>query len=169
MTAPQPEAEMRIMAKLTRLLTLALPLLVAGCAVELQNTEMVARERAQLAGPSGSVYTGWRIFQDKCAACHGSAATGGKGAPDLLQRVREIGPHRFVSLVLTRYDWNLPALPAADVAREAALEAILQRQQGALTMPAWQGEPSVNVHIADLYAYLSARAAGTQGPGRPAP
>ncbi|WP_349741138.1 c-type cytochrome [Roseateles cavernae] len=169
MAASQSEAEMRIMAKLTRFLILALPLLVAGCAVELQNTEMVARERAQLAGPSGSVYTGWRIFQDKCAACHGSAATGGKGAPDLLQRVREIGPQRFVGLVLTRYDWNLPALPPAGAAREAALEALLQRQQGALTMPAWQGEPSVNVHIADLYAYLSARAAGTQGPGRPAP
>lgn len=157
------------MAKLTRFLILALPLLVAGCAVELQNTEVVARERSQLAGPSGSVYTGWRIFQDKCAACHGSAATGGKGAPDLLQRVREIGPQRFVGLVLTRYDWNLPALPPTGAAREAALEAMLQRQQGALTMPAWQGEPSVNVHIADLYAYLSARAAGTQGPGRPAP
>lgn len=164
---------MSIMAKISKSLTLALPLalLVAGCAVELQNTEMVARERARLAGPSGSVYTGWRIFQDKCASCHGSAATGGPGAPNLLLRVREMGPHRFVNLVLRRYDWNLPALPAAEgsAAREVALEAIVQRQQGGLTMPAWQGEPSVNVHVADLYAYLSARAAGTQGPGRPAP
>jgi hypothetical protein len=26
----------------------------------------------------------------------------------------------------------------------------------------------VNAHIVDLYAYVSARAQGTQGPGRPA-
>jgi hypothetical protein len=38
-----------------------------------------------------------------------------------------------------------------------------------LTMPAWQGEPRVTAHIVDLYAYLSARAQGTQGPDRPAP
>lgn len=29
------------------------------------------------------------------------------------------------------------------------------------------GEPSVGAHILDLYAYLSARVHGTQGPGRP--
>ena len=45
----------------------------------------------------------------------------------------------------------------------------MQRQQGALSMPAWQGEPRVNAHIMDLYAYLSARAEGRQGPGRPTP
>ncbi|MDD3936131.1 hypothetical protein [Rhodoferax sp.] len=30
-------------------------------------------------------------------------------------------------------------------------------------------EPRVNAHIMDLYAYLWARAEGTQGPQRPAP
>jgi hypothetical protein len=34
-------------------------------------------------------------------------------------------------------------------------------------MPAWDGNPMVSAHIVDLYAYLSARAEGTQGPGRP--
>ena len=38
---------------------------------------------------------------------------------------------------------------------------------GTLTMPAWQGEPVVTAHVMDLYAYLSARADGRQGPGRP--
>jgi hypothetical protein len=42
-----------------------------------------------------------------------------------------------VSLVLKRYDWS------------------------------HAGVPPVNAHIVDLYAYLSARARGTQGPGRP--
>jgi hypothetical protein len=34
-------------------------------------------------------------------------------------------------------------------------------------MPTWQGEPAVNAHILDLYTYLSARAEGRIGNGRP--
>jgi len=121
--------------------------------------------------PPGSVYTGWRVFQDKCAGCHGTAATGTAGAPDLLPRVREMGSRRFVNLVLTRYDWELPPAKAGSdsAARQALVDDIVQRKEGMLTMPAWQGEPRVNAHIVDLYAYLSARAQGTQGPERPAP
>lgn len=145
-------------------------LLLGGCAVEVQNRQP-ARELAELARPPGSVYTGWRVFQERCARCHGPAASGGANAPDLLPRVREMGPHRFVNLVLRRYEWNLPAALAGSegAAREALVEGVLQRKEGALAMPAWQDEPRVNAHIADLYAYLSARAEGTQGPGRPAP
>lgn len=147
----------------------AAALLLAGCAVELQNRQP-AQEIAQAAKPPGSVYAGWRVFQDKCARCHGPAANGTAGGPDLLPRVREMGPHRFVNLVLKRYDWSLPAAQSGEsAAREALIEAIVQRKEGALTMPAWEGEPRVNAHIADLYAYLSARAEGTQGAGRPLP
>jgi hypothetical protein len=82
-----------------------------------------------------------------------------------------MGSRRFVSLVLDRYDWSLPAAQTRgeSAAREALIEAIVQREAGMLTMPAWQGEPRVTAHIVDLYAYLSARAQGTQGPDRPAP
>lgn len=151
--------------------TLVAILSLAGCALEVQN-QQPAQAIAQLAKPPGSVYTGWRVFQDRCAACHGPAATGTAGAPDLLPRLRDMGPHRFVNLVLRRYDWTLPATPATrseGATQEALVEEVVQRRQGLLTMPAWQGEPRVNAHIADLYAYLSARAQGTQGPGRPAP
>jgi len=48
------------------------------------------------------------VFQDRCAACHGSDALGTAQAPDLLMRVHEMGQRRFVGLVLKRYDWNLP-------------------------------------------------------------
>ena len=151
-------------------LALLLALLATACAVEVQNTQP-AQEMAQAARPPGSVYTGWRVFQDKCVTCHGAAATGTERGPDLLPRVREMGARRFVNLVLYRYDWNLPAARAGGegAAREALIEQILQRQDSALQMPAWQGEPRVNAHIADLYAYVSARAQGTQAPGRPAP
>jgi hypothetical protein len=80
-----------------------------------------------------------------------------------------MGSRRFVSLVLTRYDWAMPPTQAGSAAREALVEDILQRRSAALTMPAWQGEARVSAHIADLYAYLGARAEGTQGVGRPAP
>jgi Cytochrome C oxidase, cbb3-type, subunit III len=144
---------------------------LAGCAVELTNVQP-AQASAQAAKPPGSVYTGWRVFQDKCATCHGPAASGlASAGPDLVVSVREMGPRRFVQLVLGRYDWNLPASQATGEgpAREALIDAIVQRKEGLITMPAWQDEPRVSAHIADLYAYLEARAEGTQGPGRPAP
>ncbi len=145
-------------------------LLLTGCAVEVENRQ-AAQEVARLSKPPGSVYIGWRVFQDKCAGCHGPAATGTAGGPDLLPIVREMGSRQFVSRVLKRYDWNLPVTQARSegAARDALIEDILQRKDYMLTMPAWEGEPRVNAHIVDLYAYLSARAQNAQGPGRPVP
>jgi hypothetical protein len=163
----------KTMVELSMLLrgtALASAVLLAGCTgVEMQNRQ-AAEELAQRSKPPGSVYAGWRVFQDRCAGCHGPAATGTADGPDLLPRVHKIGPHQFVDLVLKRYDWSLPPAQAdgRSAAREALVDAIVQRKQGLLTMPAWEGEPSVNAHIVDLYAYISARAQGTQGPGRPA-
>ena len=149
-------------------------LMLGGCAgdvgVEIENTQ-AAREVARRSSPPGSVHTGWRVFQDRCAACHGADAAGTGSAPDLLPRVREMGPRRFVGLVLQRYDWNLPP-PQIGNERQAMddlIEDVMQRKEPALTMPAWEGNPTVNAHIADLYAYLAARSEGTQGPGRPVP
>ncbi|HEX5312394.1 c-type cytochrome [Aquabacterium sp.] len=144
-------------------------LTLAGCAIEWQNRQP-AQEMAELAKPPGSVYTGWRVFQGKCASCHGASATGQGTAPDLLVRLREMGPRQFMSVVLKRYDWGMPTarVNGDSATLDQLVEAILKRQAGALTMPAWEDEPEVNAQIADLYAYLSARSEGTQGPGRPA-
>lgn len=146
-------------------------LLLAGCAietVEIQNRQ-AAQEVAQRSKPPGSVYLGWRVFQDRCAGCHGPAATGTGNAPDLLLRVREMSSRQFVGLVLQRYDLNPPASQAGSdsASRNALIEVIMQRKEAPLSMPEWQGEPRVNAHIVDLYAYLSARADGRQGPDRP--
>lgn len=150
---------------------LAAALALAGCAggsVQFQNLQP-AKELAQQSKPPGSVYAGWRVFQDKCAACHGPAATGTATGPDLLPRVRQMGARRFVGVVLQRYDWTRPAAQAGGTgaSREAMVEDILQRKDLPMTMPEWQGEPRVNAHVVDLYAYLSARAEGTQGPEKP--
>ena len=143
-------------------------LLFGGCAVEVENTK-AAEELARLSQPPGTVYTGWRVFQDRCSGCHGATGSGTVVAPDLLPRVRDISSREFVGLMLTRYDWNLPVAKAGGDSAERAqlIEQILQRKQGALSMPVWQGEPRVNAHIIDLYAYLSARADGSQGPEPP--
>ena len=76
---------------------------------------------------------------------------------------------RFVETVLRRYQWVLPSSEAATEggAREALIQDVLRRREGAAQMPAWQGEPAVEAHIGDLYDYLAGRAAGTLGPGRP--
>lgn len=148
---------------------LAAVLALGGCSgpPEWANTQPAA-EYAKQTKPPGSVYSGWRVFQQRCADCHGTEATGGNGGPDLTQRVRGMGMERFVDIVLLRYDWGLPAAPAG-AQRQAQVEDVRAGRAGTVTMPAWQGEPVVTAHVADLYAYLSARAAGTQPPGRPAP
>lgn len=144
--------------------------LITGCTVEVKNTQP-AQELAREAQPPGSVYVGWRVFQERCASCHGTSAQGGSGVPNLLPLVREMGPRQFVSQVLNRYDWGIAPEIAkgAGTTRPDLVEAIVQRREGQITMPAWQGEPVVTAHIADLYAYLSARATGGLGPERPQP
>jgi hypothetical protein len=145
-------------------------LLLSGCAVEVENRQAALQLERESKLP-GSVYTGWRVFQNNCAGCHGALATGTAGAPDLLPRVREMGSRQFVSVVLQRYSWGLPVdqAKAEGNAREILIDDILQRkEQYMLTMPAWAGEPVVSAQILDLFAYLLARADGSQGPGRPA-
>ena len=153
---------------LASLTVAALVVVAAGCAVEVQNTQP-ARELAHQALPEGEVYIGWRVFQQKCAGCHGTAATGSATAPDLLPSLREMGSHQFVSLVLRRYNWILATAESSpeSAAQSAMVEKILQGKEQALVMPAWQGDATVTAHIIGLYAYLSARADGAQGPGRP--
>ncbi len=152
----------------------AATLLLAACAgdlgVEIENTQ-AAREVVRLSRPPGSVYTGWRVFQDRCASCHGLDATGAGAAPDLLPIVQQLGPRSFLSLVLKRYDWDLAPAQVAQGhdASNSLIEDVMQRKEPPIAMPAWEGSPAVSAHIADLYAYLSARSEGLQGKGRPLP
>jgi len=145
--------------------TLALGGLLAGCAVQWRNTEP-ARELARAAAPAGSAYGGWRVYQQRCAACHGTAADGAGGAPNLLLRMQGLGPQRFVDLVLRRYEADMLP-PGQGSPREALVDDVLERRRGALAMPAWQGEPGVDAHVMDLYAYLAARSEGRLAAGRP--
>ena len=144
--------------------TVSAALLLGGCAVEFANSKP-ARAVARWLQPTGSVYGGWRVYQSRCASCHGTAATGTAQGPDLMPLMRSMGPRRFVGLVLQRYDWTRPA----EQSRDSWIDQAVQRREPPVSMPAWQEEPAVNAHIMDLYAYLSARADGRQGGDRPTP
>ncbi|MBH9576241.1 c-type cytochrome [Inhella proteolytica] len=135
--------------------------------VEFENTQPAKEQARQQAQAAGSLYGGWRVYQQRCASCHGEWADGAGGAPNLLLRVRDLGPQRFVDLVLRRYSKDL--LPeGGGTPRETLVDEVLERRSGALSMPAWQGDPVVQAHVMDLYAYLNARAEGRQGTERPA-
>ena len=128
------------------------------------------RDAALAAAPaSGSPYVGWRVYNARCAACHGTDATGPAPVQGMLERVREMGAARFANLVLQRYDWPAAGDARGDADLRAALvEDILRHKEAAFEMPAWQDDPPVSAHILDLYAYLAARADGAVGTGRPA-
>lgn len=151
--------------------TVSLGLAVAGCE---GVTWLNAQPRASLddsATPPGVPYLGWRVFQARCAGCHGPSAEGTVNAPGLVEAMQVMGPRTFVERVLHRYAWELPLQQksAAENAADAWVETVLRRQEPPLMMPAWRNEPSVNAHILDLYAYLSARAQGRFGVSPPAP
>ena len=118
---------------------------------------------------ANKVYLGWRVYQDKCARCHGPAASGTNQAPNLVLRVTSLNEAQFTDKVLRRYKGIVPGLDASGEgsAREALIRAIIDEQRGELKMPSWQAEPAVTAHLGDLYEYLSARSAGAIGPERP--
>lgn len=148
------------------------PLLLASCASEppgltLLNTEP-ARQLAREAGPPpGSLLAGWRVFQQRCASCHGQLADGAEGGANLLLRLQGMGPQRFVDLVLRRYDEATLPVGRGTAPRETLVDDIVEGRAGGMSMPAWQGDPVTQAHVMDLYHYLSARAAGTLDAGRP--
>lgn len=118
-------------------------------------------------------YNGWRVFHASCHGCHGVGAVGTDIAPELVERIKSFTPRGFATKVLTSYR-IVPSDPAAAddraAEREALLEEVLKRDRqarGLVVMPAWDGDPAVPPHVLDLYAYLSARADGVIGPGRP--
>lgn len=149
-------------------LLLAAPFLLAGCRLELANTRP-ARALNTVSPPEGDLYAGWRVFQAKCANCHGMAATGSERAPDLLPVIRNMNARQFAALVLKRYDLD------SGVARrsqdpstlEQTINEIMRGSEAPIEMPLWQSEPAVNAHILDLYAYLAARSEGRLGMERP--
>lgn len=121
-------------------------------------------------------YLGWRLFHTTCYGCHGVGAVGTDLAPNLVDRMKDLSPRAFATKVLTSYRLVPLAEEANAADRGAALDLLieqaLRKERGAadlIAMPAWNADPRVLPHVLDLYAYLSARADGKLGPGRPLP
>lgn len=152
---------------LTRFVFFLAPLMMAGCKVDFLNAQP-ARELTPTA-KVGKVYAGWRVYQGKCSSCHGIGATGGEQVPDLLPIIRSMNLQQFAAIVLKRYDLasGMSRKPQDKTTVEMRIDEIMHASEPPIEMPTWQGEPAVNAHILDLYTYLSARAEGRIGIGRP--
>ena len=120
-----------------------------------------------------STYRGWLVYHSACHTCHGVDAVGTKIAPSLVERLQQISEHDFAIKVITSYRivLNSEGVNADDstAVREAMAAEVMKRERGELVMPAWEGDPKVRPHLADLYAYLKARSDGALGPGKPRP
>jgi hypothetical protein len=99
------------------------------------------------------------------------SAKGSNQAPNLLPIVRNMTARHFAEMVLKRYDLGNGLVQGSEKksTTDSYIDDILNRKEPPIAMPAWQGEPTVNAHILDLYAYLTARAEGkfsTESPAR---
>jgi len=84
---------------------------------------------------------GYRRYQGTCGHCHGPDGVGGSFAPSLIQT-------------------PLPYDSFKTVVEQGS-------ETGTSVMRGFDGDPNVMDHIEDIYAYLSARAMGKIGRGRP--
>ena len=118
-------------------------------------------------------YVGWRLFHSTCYACHGVGGVGTDRAPNLVERIKSMTPRAFAAKVLTSYRLVSPGENSSLDERglEDTLDELMRRDRrsarGQVLMPAWETHPEVPPHVLDLYAYLSARADGALGPGKP--
>ena len=87
-------------------------------------------------------YVGWRVFHRTCHVCHAQDAVGSDFAPNLVSRVAQMDAERFLAAMENGYS-------------------------GEAEMPAWGRDPEVRPYYFELWAYLSARAAGDLPPGEP--
>lgn len=156
-----------IVRKLQVVLIVTLPMLIAGCSMEFINARPARELHPQPI--TGNLYAGWRVFEAKCSQCHGTSAMGSERAPDLIPIVRTMTARHFAEMVLKRYDLGNGSVQGSEKksTTDAYIDDILVRKEPPIEMPAWQGEPTVNAHILDLYAYLTARAEGKFSTERP--
>lgn len=89
-------------------------------------------------------YNGFRRYHADCHVCHGPAGLGSSYAPALLDSMKTM-------------EWS------------EYVDVIVQGRTGLdnKVMPPFAANPNVLAHVADIYAYLKARADGVIGPNRP--
>ena len=101
--------------------------------------------RVQGGNVDAKTYTGWIRYSAFCQTCHGTGGVGSAIAPDLTQALKGLNARQFETIVSCGLKGNL----------------------GTGVMPSWKDNPNIAPYIENLWAYLSARANGALGPGRP--
>jgi methanol metabolism-related c-type cytochrome len=92
-------------------------------------------------------YNGWRRYTESCMRCHGPDGAGSSYAPDLVDSVKHMTQDQFNEIVVNgRTNVN------------AASENV---------MPPFGTVEDVMTYLDDIWAYLTARADGALGRGRP--
>lgn len=142
-------------------LALVAAMALSACALDRQTQ---AAKAPVAAVPSGAVAAsaeaGRELFDVHCARCHGTLATGTANGPNLLPRVRGMSEPGFVSAVLQRYRFSVPATEssAETGARDAMLRGLMSRQDSSGGMPRWEEQPVVSQGVRSLYLFLSDKA-----------
>lgn len=135
---------------LVRYLTLAV---VAGTIATLGfATQTLAGEVPKYIIKDGKVdkgtYNGYRRFHGTCHACHGQDAMGSSFAPALTESLKTVDYETFVKTVMEG-------------------RQVTDATGAVKAMPSFGNDPNVTKHLDDIYRYLTARADGMLGPGRP--
>jgi mono/diheme cytochrome c family protein len=97
--------------------------------------------RVEAGAVDPGTYNGYRRYHATCSHCHGPDGLGSSFGPSLIER-------------------PLPFAAFAEVVRRGAAS-------GTAVMQGFADDPNVEPHIANIYAYLRARADGVLGRGRP--
>ena len=97
--------------------------------------------RVEAGAVDPGTYNGYRRYHATCSHCHGPDGMGSSFGRSLIDR-------------------PLPFAAFAEVVRVGAA-------RGTAVMKGFAGDPNVEPYIADIYAYLRARADGALGRGRP--
>lgn len=152
----------------------ALPLLVAWtvlCAASQDEGIPSEYYRVVDGKVDRGTYTGWQVFRENCAGCHGVDALGTDGAPNLVERIPALSVAEFRAKVLSRYFVTVPLQDVISegsmAARDEMAAAAAGEAEAGTHMPPWRDNPDVSEHIDQLYAYLTGRADGVIGPGVP--
>jgi hypothetical protein len=152
-------------------LSVMLPISALTSATEVGSSVKTPPYRVVGGRVDDATFAGWRVYHQACHGCHGVDAIGTSLAPSLVDKMHDMSSEAFAIKVATSYRivLGLEAATSDDpnARREALLAALRRREDPVLLMPAWDGDPKVEPHLGDLYAYLKARSDGKLGPGRP--
>jgi len=127
-----------------------IPLVVA--VVTLGQAAGASSEEPKYVVENGEVdkatFNGYRRFHGTCHACHGQDALGSSFAPSLVESLKSLSYDDFRTTVME--------------GRQAT-----NASGAASAMPAFAEDPNVTKHLDDIFRYLTGRADGEIGTGRP--